>query len=82
MPTKPNKRPKRMTEDLADIFNGLGNDREGGRLLGFGCDPSSNHYLDSNPPGKCGRKQALLRRVGTDPWEVWEQAVRVDRISQ
>lgn len=36
----------------------------------------------SNPPGKCGRKQALLRRVGTDPWEVWEQAVRVDRISQ
>lgn len=36
----------------------------------------------SNPPGKCGRKKAQLRRVGTDPWEVWEPAVRVDRISQ
>ena len=36
----------------------------------------------SNPPGSGGRKQGQLRRVGTDPWEVWEPAVRADRISQ
>lgn len=51
--------------------------------MGFGCDHSSHHCIwTSNPPGSGGRKQDQLRRVGTDPWEVWEPAVRADRISQ
>lgn len=51
-----------------------------GSLLGCGCDLTV--CLLEPPAHVDGNQALLLRRVGIDPWEVWEEVVRMVWFSQ